>query len=461
MRTVEVLFVIIILLSAFFITTYFAVLPSPSQAFGTNLRELSQSTLETLDAQGTLSETIFKDTSDSAWGDLQRAISASLPPNVVYNLSIYDLSANSQGVVTYQLANSISDTNFGADSDAASLILTSPNVTFTEDPQKIGESTDQNITLYILNCNDANGWWITGYTGQSLAADIYDLLSPYFTTTVLINTTEDLELLLENSTSLEGTIQNAVVVNTFGEAVPIPYNYTQNGPQWDEGYYVIDASHDTYSKYCYTLGLKTQQYNWTWVSIVGYPLFYVSNTETFTGPNDHNGYGIHGMIQVGPAGLNAFLRGLDGQPYDEWEWKYHNGKWQWIYGDGWITSEIGVVQFTDNALDLSNYYGIYPSPYQTASRALPQSIEAHYYLERLAPIFELKSGHSAAATYRHAGGTTEGGALTAIGLTRIPDIRVAALALLMYYLPTVYRSEFGASGTSRLVTLQLGQQGGT
>jgi len=461
MRTVEVLFVIMILLGAFIITTQFAVLPSPSQAFGTNLRELSQSTLETLDAQGTLSETIFKDTSDSAWGDLQRAISASLPPNIVYNLSIYDLSANSQGVVTYQLANSISDTNFGADSDAASLILTSPNVTFTEDPQKVGESTGQNITLYILNCNDANGWWITGYTGQSLAADIYDLLSPYFTTTVLINTTEDLELLLENSTSLEGTIQNAVVVNTFGEAVPIPYNYTQNGPQWDEGYYVIDASHDTYSKYCYTLGLKTQQYNWTWVSIVGYPLYYVSNTETFTGPNDHNGYGIHGMIQVGPAGLNAFLRGLDGQPYDGWEWKYHNGKWQWIYGDGWITSEIGVVQFTDNALDLSNYYGIYPSPYQTASRALPQSIEGHYKIERLAPIFELKSGHSAAATYRHAGGATEGGALTAIGLTRIPDIRVAALALLMYYRPTVYRSEFGASGTSRLVTLQLGQQGGT
>ena len=50
--------------------------------------------------------------------------------------------------------------------------------------------------------------------------------------------------------------------------------------------------------------------------------------------------------------------------------------------------------------------------------------------------------------------------VSAIGLTRIPDIRVAALALLMYYRPTVYRSEFGASGTSRLVTLQLGQQGG-
>ena len=91
MRTVEVLFVIIILLGALIITTQFAVLPPPSQAFGTNLRELSQSTLETLDAQGALSETIFKNPLDPDWGDLQKAISASLPPNLVYNFSVYDL----------------------------------------------------------------------------------------------------------------------------------------------------------------------------------------------------------------------------------------------------------------------------------------------------------------------------------------------------------------------------------
>jgi len=466
MRTVEVLFVIVILLGAFVITTQFAVLPSPRQAFGTNLRELSQSTLETLDAQGTLSETIFKDYDDPAWADLQKALSASLPPNIVYNLNVYNLSTNQDDVVTYHLEHSISDANLGADSDASSLLVTSPDVTFTQDPQKVG-GTEHPITLYILNCSDANGWWITGYTGQSLAADIYDLLSPYFTTTVLINDTDDLELLLENSTSLEGTIQNAVVVNPFGEAVPIPYNYTQNGPQWDEGYYVIDASHDTYSKYCYTLGVKTQQYNWTWVSIVGYPLYYVSNTETFTESSDQNGYGIHGMIQVGPAGLNAFLRGIDNKPYNDeggvpvWQWKYYWGAWQWVYGDGSIATDVDVVQFTDNALDKCNYYGIYPSPSPTASRALPTSIETDYHLNMSALIFKLKGGYSAAATYRHTGGAVEGGAFTAIGLTRIPDVRVAALALLVYYNPTIYKTVFGASGTSVLVTLQLGQQGGT
>ena len=444
MRTVEVFFVIIIILGAFIITAQFAVLPSPRQTFGTNLRELSQSTIETLDVKGMLTETVFKDSSDPAWGDLKKAISASLPPNVVYNLTVYNISS-SEGVLTYELENSISDAGFGADSDSASVLVTSPDVTFTEDPQKVGESTGA-ITLYILNCSDANGWWITGYTGQSLALDFYNLLSPYFMTTVLINTTDQLGLLLENSTSLEGNIQNAVVVNTFGEAVPIPDDYCQGGSLDDEGY-----ESGSYAKFCYTLGSKTQQYNWTWVSIVGYPVYYVSNTEIFA--NDHNDYGIYGMKQVGPAGLTAFLRGLDGDGYA-------------IIGTH-IAGSPGDVTFTCVAIWNLNYYGIYPDITQTATRALPDSILFDYSLTATelfvrpqdnpeTPSVD-ESDFIPAATYSHTGG----GALTAIGLTRIPDIRVAALALLMYYRPTVYRSEFGASGTSRLVTLQLGQQGGT
>ncbi|PVX26611.1 MAG: hypothetical protein CW691_00890, partial [Candidatus Bathyarchaeum sp.] len=429
--------------------TQFAVLPSSSQAFGTDLGKLAQSTLETLDAQGVLSETVFSDDAD-AWGDLQKALSASLPVNVVYNLSVYNISTTN-GVVSYHLSDSISDSSFGVDSDSGSLLVASPDVTFTQDPEKVGgESTE--ITLYILNCSDANGWWVTGYTGQSLAADFYDFLSPYFTNTVLINTTAQFELLLEDSLG-EGNVQNAVVVNPFGETVPIPHSYTQYGTQSGEGYYVTRDSH---SMFCYTLGSLTRQYNWTWVSIVGYPLYYVSNTASFS--NSDNGYGIYGMDQVGYSGLNAFLRGLDGEDYDAWEYVYLNGYWQWIYDRGSIATEVGVVHFTDTALDLCNYYGLYPSPYQTATRALPQDIEDDYHLTLSAPIFEIKNGYNAGATYAHQDGS---GALTAIGLTRIPDIRVAALGLLMYYNPAVYRSEFGASGTSSLVTLQLGQQGGT
>jgi hypothetical protein len=71
-------------------------------------------------------------------------------------------------------------------------------------------------------------------------------------------------------------------------------------------------------------------------------------------------------------------------------------------------------------------------------------------------VFQIESDWVAGATFTH----QHGGAFTAIGLARIPDIRITSLALLMHFKPLIYRSEFGAEGTSRLVTLQLGQQGG-
>jgi hypothetical protein len=291
-----------------------------------------------------------------------------------------------------------------------------------------------------LNCSDANGWWITGYTGQSLASDVYNLLSPYFATTVLINSTEQLGQLLQNSLS-EGDIQDAVVMNTFGECVPIPDDYCQGGALESQGY-----QGGSYARYFHTLGSKTRQYNWTWVSIVGYPFYYVSNTENSYLDGLENGYGIYGMEDVAQAGARAFLQGLNNQGYS--------------YDSSGITAEKDVVQLSTDARDKCNYYGIYPDPEQTASRAIDDGIRATYNLVRPSSgtVFNPKDNYIAAATFRHQDGS---GALTAIGLTRIPDIRIPALALLMYYQPRVYKSEFGASGTSRLVTLQLGQQGGT
>jgi len=436
MRTVEVLFVIIILLGAFTLASQFAVLPSPRQIFGTNLRELALSTLETLNAKGTLIETVFKSPSDPSWGDLQKALSASLPPNIVYNLSVFDILTPSDGVVTYQLVKSISDaSDLGVDSEAASSLVTSPNVTFSVTPEKVGERTGKNNTLYILNCNDSNGWWITGYTAQTLASDLYNLLSPYFETTILVNSTDQFGLLLDETPLTGEDLEDAIIINTFGEAVPIPSGYADDYPA------------GSYAQYCYVLGQRVNQFNWTFVSIVGYPLYYVTNTVKLAGSD--NTWGVYGMVHVGAAGLNAFLRGIDNKGYS--------------YDSSWIAmaeEDYGQVQFSSYASDLSNYYGIYPSPSQTATRALPDWIMGTYDLDVRTSdyVFDIKDNEwIAGATFSHQGG----GALTAIGLTRIPDIRVTALALLMYYRPSLYRSEFGASGTSRLVTLQLGQQGGT
>jgi len=348
----------------------------------------------------------------------------------------------------------------GVGSDAASSLVASSNVTFSVTPEKIGGSQGGGVALYILNCSDSYGWWITGYTAQSLAGDLYRLLSPYFGTTVMVQNTTQLGQILNNQ-SLQGeTLQNAVLINTFGEAVPIPSGYYAT-----QGYY---APRDSYSQYCHILGQKARLFNWTWVSIVGYPLFYVSNTALFNATQ--NDWGIYGMKQVGEAGLNAFLRGLDNIDYnaiwqDGSQWKqawWQDSYGNWIYDHGWITKDLTTVAnvtLSSQARYYCNYYGVYPSPTQTATRALPSWITGTYHLNMTTCIFDpVNSGGNwyAGAVYRH----TPSGALMALGLTRSPDIRLTALGLLCDYKPRLYRSEYTVNGTSRLVVLQLGQAGG-
>jgi len=433
MRTIEIFIVIIIITGAFIISSFFAVLPQPREVSPLNLRRLALTTLQTLDLDHDLSETMFKPEDDPAWGELQIALSACLPPNMVYNLTVYEVLSGSGGEL-YLPMNSISNAeSLGVGSDAASYLVASSNVTFGVVSEKIGEH-GAGGTLYILNCSDANGWWITGYTAQSLAEDLYNLLSPYFLTTIMVQNTTELGQIL-NGTSLQSeTLQNAVVINTCGETVPIPSSYADT---YDSG---------SYAEYCYQLGKRVHQYNWTWVSIVGYPLYYVSNIEYF--PNDHNTYGIYGMKCVGAAGLNAFLQGLNDESYS------YNGNW--ITGNPNDNPGLASVHLSPEALYYCNYYGIYPSPYHTSTRALPSSILSTYNLEVTSYTFEQVGSWIAGAFFRHA----VSGSFLALGLTRTPDIRLTALGLLCGFKPRLYRSEYTAAGTSRLVVLQLGQPGG-
>src|SRR5665647_2589080 len=254
-RTIEVLFVIIILSDAFIAVSYFTVLPPPREVSPINLRRLSFTTLQTLDSNYDLSRAAFDTNNSTAWSGLQVALSASLPPEVVYNLTVYDVN-DAEGQL-YNYVNSISNTiNLGTTNDVSTYAVASSNVTFNVTPQKIGEGGNGG-TLYILNCSDANGWWITGYTAQSLAQDLYTLLSPYFVNTIMVQNTAQLAQIL-NGTPLQGeSLQNAVVINTYGEAVPIPTTYAT--------LYSSD-----YAEYPYLLGQKVRSYNWTWASIVGY-----------------------------------------------------------------------------------------------------------------------------------------------------------------------------------------------
>src|SRR5512144_2825954 len=99
MRTIEILFVIIILSSAFVTASYFAVLPSPKEVSPVNLRRLALTTLQMLDSDYDLSQATFQTEDAATWSRLQVALSASLPANIAYNLTIYDV--NDQGGQIY------------------------------------------------------------------------------------------------------------------------------------------------------------------------------------------------------------------------------------------------------------------------------------------------------------------------------------------------------------------------
>lgn len=430
-------------MGAFLISSFYAVLPIPRRVSPMNLKRLALTTLQILDSSYNLSDIAFKDPEDPCWNRLQIALSILLPPNVVYNLTVYDLQTLEEGTIYVQYKSFSNAESLGIQSEATSYLVVSSNVTFKVIPEKIGEK-GAGGTLYILNCSDANGWWVTGYTAYSLTEDLYRILSPYFSKTVIVQNTTQLAKIL-NGTTLEGeTVSGAIIVNTFGEAVPIPSGYYMT-----QGY---DASSQTYAKYCYILGQKVREHNWTWVSIVGYPLYYVSNVNEF--PDDQNTYGIYGMKLVGAAGLNAFLRGLDNQSYT-----YNN---TWITGDTDDDARLANVNLTSTALYYCNYYGIYPSQYQTATRALPSWIITTFNLKVTTYVFNPVGNWVPGAVFRHVfPNTTEvRGSFFALGLTRTPDIRLAALGVLCDYKPRLYRSEFNATQTSRLMVLQLGIVGG-
>jgi hypothetical protein len=445
MRTVEVLIVIIIIAGAFIISSFFAVLPWPRQVSPVNLRRLALTTMQTLDINYDLSSAAFEANNITAWGILQTQLSAVLPPNVLYNLTVYDVNAGEEGSGLYSTVRTISNAeNLGITTDASSYLVASANVTFNVKPEKIGEHGGG--TLYILNCSDANGWWITGYTAQSLAEDLQHLLSPYYVTTIMVQNTMQLRMLMDGQNitdALDEHVQNATVINPFGESVPMPSEYYYGNSRSSLGY---DSGSSSYNRYCHTLGLTVRTHNWTWASIVGYPFYYVSNLESFS--TQHNTWGIYGMSLTGPAGVRAFLQGLDGQGY--------------FYDNAGLTDEVGVVTLTPEALEFTNYYGIYPSSYQTSTRALSNSILTTYHLSVGFNVFNPSGNYYPGCVYNHVdeGETDTSGTLLALGLTRTPDVRVTALSLLSYYHPRIYRSEYTAVGTSRLAVLQLGLVGG-
>jgi len=126
MRTIEVLIVILIITGAFIAASAFAILPWPRQVSPMNLRRLSYTTLELLDSDHDLSTAAFETENYSIWSGLQVALSASLPVNVVYNLTVYEVGISGGGTELYTEMMSISNSEtLGSTSDAFSYLASS------------------------------------------------------------------------------------------------------------------------------------------------------------------------------------------------------------------------------------------------------------------------------------------------------------------------------------------------
>ncbi|MCX6641865.1 MAG: hypothetical protein NTV15_00555, partial [Candidatus Bathyarchaeota archaeon] len=361
MRTLESLFVVIIVFAT--LTTVFnhGVLPAPIETSSTGLRELADSAIATLDKEGYLTQSIFEKNSvlsDAKWKSVVETIDSALPLGTVFQLKVYRIDEDPvTGIINYTTLRTSGNAENGLPpgSITTSYTITSPDVTVTKIPETI--TPTRPITLYILDIQEANGWWITGYDGHTLAQTVKEAMNPYFKLIVMVTNMTDYEKLLNGqkvtTNSLEN-VQSAIVVNPFGETIPIPTDPTA----WNK------------DQFTFKLGGKVNTYNWTWVSLVGYPFYYLTNTGRYSG--DQNGWGIYGMTQLGPIGYDGFLYGLDNPAV--------NFGSITLSGTG-QSSSPGVVDYSDEILRNQLYYGIFPGEKQTATRAFSLSYLSSHHVQ--------------------------------------------------------------------------------
>ena len=94
-----------------------------------------------LDSNHALSQAAFDTGNSTLMDQLQVSLSASLPPNILYNLTFYNVNNNQNGGTLYTAQKSMSNAqSLGVTSDASSDLVASSNATFDVTPQKIGES---------------------------------------------------------------------------------------------------------------------------------------------------------------------------------------------------------------------------------------------------------------------------------------------------------------------------------
>jgi hypothetical protein len=90
MRVIEAILASFVLISALTFVNFFALAPTNQKYEITDLENLGYNALHDLDVQGLLSNFIYSDD----WTSLKAALSVTLPTDVYYNITIYDMKRN-------------------------------------------------------------------------------------------------------------------------------------------------------------------------------------------------------------------------------------------------------------------------------------------------------------------------------------------------------------------------------
>jgi len=164
--------------------------------------------------------------------------------------------------------------------------------------------------VFVIQCRDAPSWWvgdinqvIDGFTSvMKKAGTMFNL--------IYVNTTQQLYGFMNNlivrddngrdlRPGFEYRLKYSVFMNGHGEAIPIPSQFVSGtNPQWQS---YFDFIRNQIKKYC-----------WIWISITGYPFYYVSNHAYDSSWNTWN---VPGLYNIGSSGVNEFLDSSTGALY--------------------------------------------------------------------------------------------------------------------------------------------------
>lgn len=90
MRVIEVILASIMVISAIIFLYYFSSAPASSTYETGDLEKIGHNVLHNIDEQRLLGRYVF----NSEWSNLQAALTVSIPTDVYFNLTVYDLNGN-------------------------------------------------------------------------------------------------------------------------------------------------------------------------------------------------------------------------------------------------------------------------------------------------------------------------------------------------------------------------------